>query len=175
MGRRSKADLHDVVERILSLSVKDKLTIVEIAEKLQAEGIDISREAVRRSLKNSKELACDLRRTMEEARVMMDAVRDNPNTDIAEAVVTRLGGLLLRETQEIDALEFDDPGEAVLAAGRLANAQAKLGSIRMKYQVGFEAAKKAVLDALRRELRAEHPEILERLSMIVGGLEANAV
>lgn len=174
MGRRSKADLYDVVDRILSLYTREKLTIVQISEKLQAEGLDISREAVRRSLKGSKELAAELRNTMEEARVMMDAVRDNPNTDIAEAVVTRLGGLLLRETQELDSLEFDDPGEAVLAAGRLANAQAKLGSVRLRYQSGFEAAKKAVMDALRRELKNEHPDILERLTMIVGGLESPA-
>ena len=174
MGRRSKADLFDVVDRILELYTRDKLTIQQIADRLQAEGVDMSRGAVQRSLKTSKEIAAELRNTMEEARVMMDAVRDNPNTDIAEAVVTRFAGLLLTEAKEIDSLEFDDPGDAILAAGRLANAQAKLGSVRMKYQNGFEAAKKAVLEALKRELRANNPDILERLTMLVGGLEAPA-
>jgi hypothetical protein len=170
MGRRSKADLLDLVDRILELYTRDKLTIKEIAAQLRSEGLDISREAVRRSLKTSKELAADLQNTIAEARVMIDVVRANPNTDVAEAVVTRLGGLLLRETQSIDELQFDDPGQTVLAAGRLANAQAKLAGVRMKYQDGFEAAKKAVLGALRIELSAD-PELASRLAAVVVGLE----
>lgn len=174
MGRRSIAELEDLTGRIIEMYDRDKLTIAKIAEALRADGVKISRESVRRSLKSSKELAADLRKTTEEARVLIDAVRENPNTDIAEAVTVRFAGLLLRESQEIDSLEFADPGEAVLAASRLANAQAKLGSVRMKYQNGYEAAKKEVLAALKRELRSEHPDILERLTMIVGGLEAGA-
>lgn len=173
MGRRSKADLLDIVDRILELYNRDKLTIEEIAEKLQGEGFDISREAVRRSLKSSKELATDLQKTIDEAKVMIDTVRANPNTDIAEAVVTRFAGLLLRESQNIDALEFEDPGKAVLAAGRLAVAQTKLASVRMKYQDGFEAAKKAVIASLKVELAAD-PDLSARLAAIVTGLEPEA-
>jgi len=169
MGRRSKADLYDLVDRILELYTRDKLTIKEIAEQLKTEGIDISREAVRRSLKSSRELAADLTKTIDEARVMMDVVRNNPNTDVAEAIVTRLGGLLLRETQEIDALQFEDSGETVLAAARLTQAQVKLGSLRLKYQNGFEAAKKAVLDALKVEL-ASNNELAGRLAAVVSEL-----
>jgi AcrR family transcriptional regulator len=172
MGRRSKADLYNQVERILQFYSRDKMTIQEIADQLQAEGIDMSRESVRRSLKSSKDLALELRTMTEEARVMMEAVKDSPNTDIAEAVVTRFAGLMLREVQELDSVEFEDPGEAALAIGRIANAQAKLGTVRMKYQSGFEAAKKAVLTALQRELKANHPDVLERLTMLVGALEA---
>lgn len=170
MGRRSIADLEGITDRILSMWSKDRLTIKKIAEALQAEGYEISRESVRRSLKDSKELAADLRNSIAEARIMMQEVRDNPNTDIAEAVVTRMGGLLLREAQSIDALEFKDPGEAILAASRLASAQAKLGSTRMRFTSGVEAAKKAVLAELREELK-NHPDLLDRLSSIVNRVE----
>jgi len=170
MGRRSKADLLDLVDRILELYTRDKRTIKEIAKQLQDEGFDISREAVRRSLKSSKDIAADLNKNIDEARVMMEAVRSNPNTDIAEAVVTRFAGLLLREAQEIDEMQFDDPGEAVLAAGRLANAQTKLASLRLKYQAGYEAAKKAVLDALKVEL-ASDPDLASRLAAVVADLK----
>lgn len=166
MGRRSKADLYDLVDRILELYTKDKLNIREIEARLQGEGYEISREAIRRSLKSSREIAADLQATIAEARVMIDTVRANPNTDVAEAVVTRLGGLLLRESQNIDALEFEDPGQAVLAAGRLANAQARLASVRMKYQDGFEAAKRAVINALKAELSAD-PDLATRLAGVV--------
>lgn len=169
MGRRSKADLYDVVDRILELYTRDKLTIREISEQLKDEGFDMSREAVRRSLKTSKEIAADLTKSIEEARVMMDVVRANPNTDIAEAVVTRLGGLLLRDTQAVDELEFEDASAMILGASRLASAQAKLGSVRMKYQDGFEAAKKAVLSALKQELKSD-PDLTERLAEVVARL-----
>jgi predicted DNA-binding protein YlxM (UPF0122 family) len=170
MGRRSKADLYDLVDRILELYTRDKLSIKDIAAQLQHEGYDISREAVRRSLKSSKELAADLTKTIEETRVMMDVVRANPNTDIAEAVVTRFAGLLLRESQAIDEMQFDEPGDAILAAGRLATAQAKLASVRLKYQAGFEAAKKAVLESLKIEL-ASDPDLANRLAAVVANLE----
>lgn len=169
MGRRSKADLFDLTDRILELYTRDKLTIREIADQLQTEGFEISREAVRRSVKDSKALAGEMRKSIDEARVMMDAVRDNPNTDIAEAVVTRFAGLLLQESQQIDALEFEDPGDAILAAGRLANAQAKLGSVRLKYQSGFEAAKRAVIAAMKKELQTA-PDLLDRLAVVVNNL-----
>lgn len=169
MGRRSKADLFDLVDRILELYTRDKLTIREIADQLQGEGFDISREAVRRSLKDSKEIAADMRTSIEEARVMMDAVKDNPNTDLAEAMVTRFSGLLFRESQAIDSLDFVDPGDAILAAGRLANAQAKLGSLRMKYRSGYEAAKRAVIEALKVDL-ASDPDLALRLADRVAAL-----
>ncbi|MDR1420640.1 MAG: DUF3486 family protein [Treponema sp.] len=171
MGRRSKTDLYNLTDRVLELYTRDKLTIREIVDRLRSEGYILSREAVRRSLKTSKTLARELRNMTEEARVMMDAVRDNPNTDIAEAVVTRFAGLLLREVQELDEVTVDDPVEASLVISRLANSQAKLGQVRMKYRSGYQDAKKEVLDALKDELRANHPDILERLVMIVGAME----
>lgn len=173
MGRRAKAELMDLVDRILELYTRDKKNLREIEAILRAEDYEISREAIRRSLKTSKEIAADLQNTIAEARVMIDTVRANPNTDVAEAVVTRLGGLLLRETQSIDALEFETPGDAVLAAGRLANAQARLASVRMKYQDGFEAAQRAVIEKLKVELAAD-PGLAERLSTVVMSLRPEA-
>jgi len=163
MGRRSKADLFDLVDRILRLHSVEKLTIQEITDQLKNEGIDISREAVRRSLKTSRELAANMRRSLDEARVMMDEVRNNPNTDIAEALVTHIGGMLLRESQELDELTFEDSGELVLAASRIAQSQVKIGGMRLKYRSGFEDAKKEILSDLKADLAGD-PELYERLA-----------
>ena len=173
MGRRSKAELNDLVERIIAMHDEDKMTHVQIAAALRAENIDISREAIRRAYKSAKEQAGDLKAVAEEARCLLDAYRSSPNTDIAEAVIAKFTGLLYREVQGIESIEFDDPGEAALAIGRMANAQARVGSLRMKYQSGYEAAKKAVIASLKMELK-QHPDILERMIMLVGGLEAPA-
>lgn len=172
MGRRSKIELQSLTERVVRLYQEGK-TIVQIAEILRAEGYDTSREGVRRAVKNARELAMDLKRATEEARVMMDAVRNSPNTDLAEAVLTRFASLLLQESSAIEELGSEDPLAYIDAISKVANAQAKLGTVRMKYQSGFEAAKQAVLEALKTELK-NHPDILERLETIVTGLEAPA-
>lgn len=173
MGRRSKVDLNDLIDRIIKMHDEDKMTHAQIEAALRSEEIDISRESIRRAYKSAMEQAGDLKKVAEEARGLLDAYRSSPNTDIAEAVIAKFTGLLYREVQGIEAIEFDDPGEAALAIGRMANAQARVGSLRMRYQSGFETAKKAVLEALKRELKS-HPDILERLTMLVGGLEADA-
>lgn len=172
MGRRSKIELQDLTERVVRL-YQDGRTIKQIAEILQSEGYDTSREGVRRAVKSAKELAVELKKATEEARVMMDAVRNSPNTDLAEAVLTRFASLLMRESSSLDAMNLEDPLEYIDAISKVANAQAKLGSVRMKYQNGFEAAKQVVLEALRHELK-QHPDLLERLEGIVLSLEAPA-
>lgn len=172
MGRRSKIELQNLTERVVRLYQEGK-TIVEIADILKTEGYDTSREGVRRAVRSAKDLAVDLKKATEEARVMMDAVRSSPNTDLAEAVLTRFASLLLQESSAIEELGSDDPMVYIDAISKVANAQAKLGTVRMKYQSGFEAAKQAVLEALKTELK-NHPDILERLETIVTGLEAPA-
>ncbi len=170
MGRRSKADLYDLTDRILELYTQKKMTNKEIARQLQSEGYNISHEAVRRSVKESKTLALEMRKCIEESRVIMDAVRDDPNTDLAEAVVSRFAGLLFRESQAIDELAFDDPGEAVNAVSKLASAQVKLGGMRLKYRSGAEAAKRAVITALKKELSGNE-DLIEKLSGMVENVQ----
>ena len=69
--------------------------------------------------------------------------------------------------QHVTAVALDQRVGAY--AHRLANAQAKLAGVRMKYQTGFEAAKRAVIDALKIELAAD-PALAEQLAGVVAGL-----
>jgi len=172
VGRRSKIEIQALTERVVRLYQEGK-TIAQIAAILRSEGYDTSREGVRRAVKNARQLAVELKKATEEARVMMEAVRNSPNTDLAEAVLTRFASLLLQESSAIEELGSDDPLAYIDAISKVANAQAKLGSVRMKYQNGFEAAKQAVLEALRKELK-QHPDLLERLETLVVGLEVPA-
>lgn len=172
MGRRSKIELQSLTERVVRLYQEGK-TIAQIAEILRSEGYDTSREGVRRAVKSAREMALELKKATEEARVMMEAVRNSPNTDLAEAVLTRFASLLMKESSALEGMSLEEPMEYIDAISKVANAQAKLGSVRMKYQNGFEAAKQAVLEALRQELR-QHPDLLERLEGIVLALEAPA-
>lgn len=172
MGRRSKTELYGLIERIFRMYNEERKSLVDIEKELRSEGYDISREAIRRSVKSSKQMASQLKKSLEEARVMIDAVRENPNTDLVEATVAHLGGLLYKETSTFDELRFDDPMQAVQAVGKLAEAQTKIARLRLDYQKGAEAAKNAVKEALRVELE-EHPDLLERLTAIVSSIEVD--
>lgn len=169
MGRRSKSELFNLTERIILMSTEEKLTIVQIAEVLQKEGYTLSREAVRRSLKSSKDLALELKKFREEAKVMLDSARDTPDTDVLEATLNRVTGLLYTESKEIDEIKAKNPLALINSLGQIANAKAKIAKLRLDFNQGFAAAKRAVVDALKTEL-ADHPDLQERLTMIVAGL-----
>lgn len=174
MGRRSKADLLDLIDRIAGMYFDQKMTIQQIADVLQGEGYNISRESVRRSVKTTKEIASELKTCMAEAREIINTVRDDTNTDLVEATVARFGGMLYREAAALDELKFDDPLKVIQATQKLAAAQTSLARLRLDYRSGFEAAKNAVLKALKAELERSHPEVLDHLVRIVSGLEGKA-
>jgi ArsR family metal-binding transcriptional regulator len=170
MGRRSKVDLYDLTERIITLYEKDKLTIQQIADRFNEEGLEISRGSIQRALVDIKEAARAIQLGNEQARSVLEAYRDNPGTDIAEASVKVLGTKFFQAAMAIEGMDTADPLKAVMIAEKLVSSEVKISSLRLKYQNGFEAAKKAVLDSLKYELK-QHPDILERLTMLVGALE----
>ncbi len=171
MGRRSKVDLLGLVERILELYNKEGKTIQEIEETLRSEGYDISRESIRRKLKSTKDIAELYKKSMEEAKVLIDAVRENPNTDVIEVTTSLLAHNLMNFSKEIDSIDFDDPLKFIEAVRKLSDAQVKVAKLRLDYQKGFEAAKKEIIDALSRELN-KMPDIREKLIVMIDRIEA---
>lgn len=170
MGRRSKIDLLGLVDRVVKLYEQGK-TLKEIEAALRAEGYDVSRESIRRKLRSVQEVAEQYRRSLEEARVLLEAVRDNPNTDVTEYTISALGSLLFRYVKGIEDLDFQDPESLIKAVKQLTEAQVKVAGLRLKYQDGFEAAKRAVMEAIAEELKKE-PELLQRLREVIERVEA---
>ena len=62
MGRRSKAKMYDLVNRIIYLYEKEKMKIKDIESLLKSEGYDISKSSIHRTIKTNQELAqqCEL-------------------------------------------------------------------------------------------------------------------
>lgn len=172
MGRRSKAELYDLVERILGLYQEGK-TIQEIEEVLREDGYDISREAIRRSLKSSREVAAVYRKSLDEAKILLETVKDNPNTDVIEVTNSLLAHKLFEFAKTVEELNFDDAGQFVHAVRQLSESQVRVAKLRLDYTKGFEAAKSEVLKAVTGELE-KYPEIKERLAEIIGGLEVKS-
>lgn len=171
MGRKGKAELLNLLERIMKLYNIEHKTLDEIALLLQGEGLDISRSSIARAVKSTREAAADFNNAMAEARVLIDSVRDNPGTDIAEAGLALMAGKLLQSAQNVTSIDFDDPSKMIEATARIAQATASVTKVRHSFQKGFETAKKAVLAALKEEMKG-HPDILERMAVIVEDLKS---
>lgn len=150
---------------------EDKLSITQIEAILNEEGYDISREAIRRSIKSSKDVAHQYKQAASEAKVLIDTVRDNPNTDVVEITTNLLTKQLFDFVRNIDELTFEDPSKLILAVNRLSSSQVQIARQRLTYQNGYNQAKQDVMIRLKTELE-KYPEILGKLALIVSNLEA---
>nr|WP_319473045.1 phage protein Gp27 family protein [uncultured Sphaerochaeta sp.] len=171
MPRRSKADLAGVIERIVQMYEVEKHSIKDIEKILQKEGLSISRESIRRTLKSSKSVASQYKKAAEEAKVLIDAVRDNPNTDVVELTTSLLTKQVFDFVQSIDDLDFDNPNELILAINRLSSAQVRISKQRLNFQNGYNEAKADILRQIKDELSLQ-PELLENLAKLVSSMEA---
>lgn len=159
-----------IIERIVQMYEEDKMTIKDIETTLQEEGFDISREAIRRSLKTSKSVATQYKKAATEAKVLIDTVRDNPNTDVVEITTNLMTKQIFDFVQSIDEVTFENPNELILAINRLSSAQTRIARQRLTYQNGYNKAKADILSRLQNELK-QYPEILGKLTLIVSALE----
>lgn len=171
MGRRGKTESLGTGERILHLYNVEHRTIEEIAAIFEAEEIPQGRESIRRFVRSSKEAAADFQAAVAEAKILIDTVRENPNTDVIEATTALLSRKLFEHTKSIEDLGEMDITELSNAISKTAIAQEKLSRLRLSYQTGFEAAKKAVLAALKGQLQ-DHPDLLERLAAVIRDIPA---
>jgi len=165
MARRSKVDIYGLVERVLSL-YKEGKTITEIEQLLRSEGYDISRESIRRRIKSAKEVAEIYKRSLEEAKILLETVRNNPNTDIVEVTNSLLAHKLFEFAKSVEELSFDNPMTFVKAVREISEAH-----LRAKLQHDYrEAIKKEIMEAVARELQ-KHPDLKARLLEIIRNVE----
>lgn len=171
MAPRSKAELHDLVSRIVSMYEDDKKTLVEIEQELRDEGIDISRESIRRTVKSNKQIARELMKTREETTLLINAIRDNPATDTNEATLDYLIGKAFEYTKTIESVEFADLPELAKFVRDMTRAKTQIVKMRMDYQALFERVKEELLKDLQRALEG-NPELYSQLFAIVNNMEA---
>lgn len=171
MGRRSKADLFDLAERIVTLHDAEKMTFNDIAETLQSEGYSVSRESVRRSYKSSAEVAQQYKKAMEESKIIIETVRNNPNTDVVETITSMLAGQIFQYIKSVDELDFENSTELFGAVKDLTNSQVKISKFKLDFQKGYEAAKTTFLTALKTEL-SNYPDLLAQLTALVASMGA---
>jgi hypothetical protein len=157
--RRSKAKLYDLVERIIYLYENEKMTIRDIEALLRSEGYDISKSSIHRTIKSYTELAEEYKRTAEETKALIEALRDQPASYQMEAILTMLVSKVFNFVRSIEELEFENPHELVLALNRLASSVEKM----QRYREELEAKMaKVELEAKKRNIDKEFIEYIRK-------------
>ena len=169
MGRRSKAEMLDLVERIVRMHDEEKLTFEAIADKLQGEDYDISRESARRSYNNAAAKAEKYKLAAANAKAIIDASKGT-NTDLAEAANSVLTNLFYERVMQMDGMEFKSDSEMLKAMAPVMHNQVELAQARLTWQNGVEKTKAAIYDELAKQL-GENPGLLSQLQQAIAGLK----
>jgi len=130
MARRSKARLYDLVNRIIYLYEKQKMSIKDIESLLKSEGYDISKSSIHRTIKTHRELANYYKKTAEETKALIEVLKDMPATDMMEAIHAHLTTKLLEYTKQIESLAFEDPVDFVNTVSKLSKSLESLQKYR---------------------------------------------
>lgn len=176
MGRKSKAIENGLVELIVSKSDGGKNTIVYVTDEvnryLEANGLKVrfSRESIRRVIKTNEEEIADAKRSIEAAKAMAAVFRDNPGTEVAEAALMTMSGLIAKEIRSVESIEFESAESMAGAAAKVAVAQAKLADNRLKAVSALEKAKTKLKEELKTAIQSDS-ELLEKLCAIVDKAE----
>ncbi len=160
MPRRSKAKMYDLVNRIIYLYEHKKMSIKEIESLLKSEGYDISKSSIHRTIKTNQELANQYKKIAEETKGLMEALKENPATDLMEAVHTILTNKIFEFVRQIESLAFDDPVELTYAISRLSKS---LESLQKYREERLEKAMQNIeKEAQKRNIDPEFIKILKR-------------
>ncbi|MFV0262034.1 MAG: phage protein Gp27 family protein [Kluyvera sp.] len=171
MARRSKIDMFGLVERVLGLYQRDKMTMREITDTLKGEGFDVSFGAVQRTIKSNEDIALQMRRATEDTKLLLTEARNNPGTDLVEVGQQILATKLLDVIKSVDDLQFDKAGDLVEALASLSRAQVNVGRLRLEFSSGVDAAKSAIEQKLTELLADDYPDLLRQLLDALAGIE----
>lgn len=174
MSKKSKAKLLGLVERIVRMYNDDHDTCESIEQKLRAEGYDISREAIRRTVKTNKDIAGELLKTREETVALIDAIRDNPGSDANEATLDFLIAKTFEFTKSIEELDFKDLPELASFVTKMTRSKTQLIKVRMDYKTLFYKVRADVLAKIQAELKSK-PELRSGLEEVVLNVEPDNV
>ena len=163
MPRRKKAQLYDLISRIVYLYEEKKLSFKEIESILRAEGYDISKSAIHRAYKSYAETAEEFKKIYEETKALIDTLKENPATDVVEGISVILANRLFKFVKDIESMEFETPEELILSVQRLAKTLSDLQKVR-------EERERKALEVLEKgaEEGKVDEEIIQKIREIYG-------
>lgn len=168
---RTKAELLGLVERVVSMYEERHMTIVDIEAELRAEGIDISRESIRKTVKKNRTIAKELERARAETEALINTIRSNPATDVNEATADFLIAKSFEFVKQIESVDFKDLPELADFIKKITKVKTDIVRQRMEYQKVYNRAKEEILGELQKALE-NRPELYQQIFEIVSTMEA---
>ena len=115
MPRRKKAELYDLIQRIIHMHEVEKKDFKTIASILRSEGYDISKSAIHRAYRDYKEFAKKYNEWWDKIEAIVSMTQDKPTSFMLSAVVSVLTQHVMDFVKDIDFMEFEDPNDLIKA------------------------------------------------------------
>lgn len=151
MGRRSKAETLGLVEEIIRLYEKEKLSFEEIAGRITDGNNEplLSREAVRRAYNKADAKAEKYRFAVETAKNIVEASKGS-NVEIAEAANSMLASMFYEKILQMDGLDFESDKDFFKAMAPVMTNQSRLATARLTFENGRKKALDEAYDEISR-------------------------
>jgi len=168
-----KLSCREIIDRMLS----EGYTYDEIAAAVAEAGEKISTSSLARYHNSFELVAENVRKTREQMKVLIEAVRESPGTDLAEvANQVMMQGLVERlakakGAREFDQLPLDKAGRLVADLERSAVAREKL---KFEFDRGVSAAVKKIIEQLSEELK-DMPEVFHQIVFQVENIKKELI
>lgn len=171
-GKRTQRRRHYKVEELSCRETVDRMlaaghTYDEIVQAVREAGEEIGKSSVQRYHSSWEQVAEKLRKTREQVKVLVQAVRESPNTDLAE-VANNL--LLYGLTERIAQADNEWAELSLEKAGRLAANLERSMVARERLKLQFHQGVQVAIGIVKEQLRAalaDRPDLAEQLAQVV--------
>jgi hypothetical protein len=168
-GKQAKKRRHYKVEELTCRQMVDEMlanghTYEAIAEAVREVGESIGKSSVARYHSAWDQVTERIAKTREQMKVLIDAVRDQPGTDLAEvANQVMMQGLLSRIARAEDDFEKLDLVDAGRLVATLERSGVQRERLKLQYDKGVTVAVETIMSELRMAL-ADMPEVMSVLA-----------
>lgn len=157
----------DVKFKVNEMLADTKNTYTDIALYLYDAGFAISRSSVGRYAMRSNAALERLQLAQEQTKVLVEAVKNNPDADYTEAgmqiMVAELTKKMANAQEEFDEMPLDKAGRLLVATTRTNAYKEKLkADMKSKAEVAFEKMEDEILKTIKAD-----PELAEQLHSIL--------
>jgi len=148
-------------------------TYLDISNFLYEQGYEISKSAVGRYALRQNAVAKRLAEVQEQTRMLVEAVKDNPDVDYTEAsmrmLITALTEKIATAQEEFDQMDLAEAGRLIVSLSRTKVYKDRVkAEIEKRAKVALELFKKEV----REELAGREPELSRRLMEVADRVAA---
>lgn len=153
MARRKKAQLYDIIQRIIYLYENEKKDFKTIESILRTEGYDISKTAIYRAYKDYSQTAKEYEEWRKKVEILVEQTQNKPNSLMLASLVALLTQKVVEFTKDIDRFEFEEPEQLISAVHKLSQMSQSLEKhITERLQ---EATKKIEEEGKKRNIDPE--------------------